>query len=93
MTAETRTFIAPTDIIGIEYECGHCHAKHLVPVERFDRVLYRCPNCQEGLATTANSSSAKRGDDSLLHQLVDTLKEMQGLTIKVRLEISGGIPK
>jgi len=65
-----------------------------VPIARFDRVLYTCPNCKEGLATATNTSSGgKRGDDSLLHQFADTLKEMQGLTVTVRLEISGGTPK
>ncbi|MGA2204035.1 MAG: hypothetical protein ABSG40_18955 [Terriglobales bacterium] len=91
MTAETRTFIAPSDIVGIEYECGHCRARHLVPVERFDRVLYQCPNCREGLATATDASHTKRGDDSALHQFVDALKEIQNLSVKVRLELSGGL--
>lgn len=91
MTAETRTFICPSDIVGIEYECGHCHARHLVPVERFDRVLYHCPNCKEGLATATDASSRKRGDDSCIHHFVEALREMHELTVKVRLEISGGL--
>ena len=89
MTAETRTFVAPTDILGIEYECGHCGAKHFVPSVRFDRVLYQCPNCREGLATaTTHATSHQRSDESVLHSFIDALKGMQNLTVKVRLEIS-----
>ena len=89
MTAETRTFIAPTDILGIECECGHCSAKYFVPVVRFDRVLYQCPNCREGLAmATTHAISHQRSDESVLHAFIDALKGMQNLTVKVRLEIS-----
>ena len=91
MTAETRTFIAPGDIAGIEYECGHCFAKHLVSIARFDRVLIHCPNCKEGLATP--SERGKRSDESALHSFVSALREMQGLNVKVRLEISGASEK
>ena len=77
MTAETRTFIAPTDILGIEYECGHCGAKHFVPIVRFDRVLYQCPNCKEGLATATHPVSSQHSDESALYAFVNALKGMQ----------------
>lgn len=91
MTKEQRTYIAPVDILGIEYECGHCHAKHLVSVERFDRVLYSCPNCKEGLATATKHNEGTAGDDTRLHAFVDALRGLRELKVKLRLEIRDAV--
>ena len=87
MTKEQRTFIAPTDILGIEYECGHCHARNLVPLDRFDRVLHQCPNCKEGLASLTTVNDVQPKDDRLIEHLVEALSALKQLSVKIRLEI------
>jgi hypothetical protein len=87
MTKEQRTFIAPSDIVAIECECPHCQTRYSVPLSKFDRALHQCPNCKEGLATVTNVQCTKIGDDTLLHQFVEAMKDLSKLTIKLRLEI------
>ena len=48
MTNESRSFIDLTDFIGVEFECGHCHARLLYKLpEKPVRVVFQCPNCNE----------------------------------------------
>ncbi|HEX3941603.1 MAG TPA: hypothetical protein VHX11_08995 [Acidobacteriaceae bacterium] len=88
MTVEKRVFISPADLIGIEYECEHCHAKHLVPFASFDRVLYQCPNCKEGMATASNPNRPEQGDDAILHHFAEALGNLKNLSVKIRLQIT-----
>lgn len=88
MTKELRTFISPSDILGIEYECNHCQSRHFVPIEKFDRVLYQCPNCKEGLATRTQASDVGQAkDDTILDNFVKDLAALKTLSVKLRLEI------
>ncbi len=89
MTVEQRTFIAPSDIAGIEYECEHCHSRHLVPIAKFDRVLGRCPNCQQELIRTLHADSSKPSDAAALHAFVVALTDIQNRGLVLRLEILG----
>jgi hypothetical protein len=93
MTVENRTFIALDDIAAIEYECGHCHARHFVPVDEFQRVIYQCPNCKEELISGAHPNSSKPSDDAALHNFIDALKELRSRGLTLRLEILGEIPE
>jgi hypothetical protein len=92
MTREVRITIEAKDILAIEYECGHCHARHLIPVERFDRVLHQCPNCKESLATLAKYGAEGGSDESILSALIDALKRTKNLSCKIRLQITEDPP-
>ena len=83
--------MSPTDILGIEYECSHCHARHLIPIEKFESVLYQCPNCKEGMATATQANTSQKRDDSTLHHFVEALRDMQALTLQVRLHVSNSL--
>jgi DNA-directed RNA polymerase subunit RPC12/RpoP len=88
MSKEQRTFISPSDILGIEYECDHCRSRHFVPLERFDRVLYQCPNCNEALATRTQAGDARAKDDVILEAFVKDLTALKALNVKIKLEIN-----
>jgi len=36
MTFEKRCLIEPSDVISVQYECDHCHAAVVVPIEKLD---------------------------------------------------------
>lgn len=45
MTNEPRWYIELSDIVGIEFECGHCHARLLYSLAKApDRVVGGCLN-------------------------------------------------
>ena len=93
MTFEQRTFIALGDIAAIEYECEHCHSRHSVPIARFDRVVGRCPNCQQELVRTTHADSSKANDAAVLHAFIETLQDLKSRGLTLRLEISGEVPE
>ncbi len=78
MTIEQRTFISPKDIMAVEYECAHCHAKYLTPLKDFSRVIEQCPNCQKPLVHTTYLDSTKRSDERALYNFVETLRDRGG---------------
>ena len=91
MTIQRRTFIEPRDIIGLEYECTHCHSRWSIPIDRFDRKVTVCPNCnQQWLGGNASTAVASYSDDQLVSILVDRLKEVQARTFGaiIRLEVN-----
>jgi len=88
MTIQRRTFIDPSDIIGIEFECTHCHSRCSIPLDRYDRKVEACPNCNEKWLNT-NPTGLACSDDQLISELVKLLKQVQGRTFgaSIRLEI------
>jgi ribosomal protein L37AE/L43A len=88
MTRELRTTIEPTDIRAIEYECSHCHSRHAVPIEKFDRVLLQCPNCKEAMATPSHYPHTTKTDETTLVALVNALQNAKDLTCKIRFELA-----
>lgn len=89
MTIENRTFISPSDLLGIEYECGYCHSKYFIPLEKFAHVIYQCPNCKVALIGATHIDSTKRSDEGALLNFVEALKDIQTRPITLRFEISG----
>lgn len=91
MTAKLRTLIEPQDIIGLEYECMHCHARYGVPIERFDRRITHCPNCKEEWLQGKVPSGSAISNDQLLAEFVERLRAVQTRTFgaAIRLEING----
>lgn len=92
MTVKLRTLIEPEDIVGLEYECAHCHARYGVPIERFERRTIQCPNCRIEWMDGGNApSNTGMSNDQLLSEFVERLKAVQLRTFgaTIRLEING----
>jgi hypothetical protein len=47
MTIEMRATLEFKDIRGIEFECGVCHSKILIPIDKFKEPPIRCFICGE----------------------------------------------
>jgi|HubBroStandDraft_1064217.scaffolds.fasta_scaffold1037143_1 hypothetical protein len=46
MPSESRTFIALSDISGVEFECPKCQAKILYPIKNhYEPLPQNCPSC------------------------------------------------
>jgi len=80
MTTETRTFVEPRDLLGVEFKCGHCGARLLYALpERPMRIVASCPNCNEAFY------DANRMQD--FQQFFALLTAMPRLTEGSKLEI------
>jgi len=48
MTSESRVFIEPDDLLGVEFECLHCLSRFLYKLpDKPIRIISHCPNCNE----------------------------------------------
>jgi DNA-directed RNA polymerase subunit RPC12/RpoP len=92
MTMHQRLILDLHDIVGVEYTCAHCQAKYLIPIEKFDRVIYQCPNCKESLVRPGHADSAKVSDEGSLLNFVGTLRDLRDREIGIKLEISSSDP-
>lgn len=81
MTMQEKIVIDLCDIAAIEYECPHCHARFCVSVDRFDRVIYQCPNCKEGIISG-------NGADASLEHFVQALLDLRNRKMQIKLELS-----
>jgi hypothetical protein len=78
MTTETRTIITPSDVIGMGFECSHCHAVFIVPIDKIDRLADHCPNCRQDLLRNANPlTEDERSDQDSLKYFVQFLKDVR----------------
>jgi len=77
MTIETRTTIAPQDIIGIEYDCKFCGAQFLLKIDRAEQRLTVCPVCQKRWVITDPSNEV----DAVLNAIV-ALAELRAIELK-----------
>jgi hypothetical protein len=71
---EKRTFISFKDILAIEHECPRCHVRRSVPIEKVERLVFNCTNCNEILI---NKEGGAIHDDVLLSEFVHSVKEIQ----------------
>lgn len=76
MAVENRTFISFSDILALEYECPHCHVRQSIPIEKVDRLLLNCPNCNK-ILVKKNEEGGHVHDDVLLSKFVHSVKEIQ----------------
>ncbi len=60
MTFEARQLIGFEDIVGIQYECLHCHAKQIFPIVALHRAPSKCMNCNEEWFSGAMKDGDKR---------------------------------
>jgi len=93
MTAEKRISISPQDIIGIGFDCPHCHALFSVPVGKIDRVPTSCPNCNERWLSETQPSNSEHSDTVALKYVVDFLQHLQKrkCAASLRFEIGGDV--
>jgi predicted RNA-binding Zn-ribbon protein involved in translation (DUF1610 family) len=71
---EKRTFISFKDILAIEYECPHCHVRQSVPIDKVERLVFNCPNCNELLI---KKEGGLVHDDVLMSKFFHSIKEIQ----------------
>lgn len=91
MTIQKRTLIAPSDIVAIEYICGHCESRFSVPLGKSDRPLMNCPNCHEAWFRPSNKVAGNQTHE-VVRNLQISLAELQSRQmdgVEVRLEIRG----
>ena len=77
MTTETRTIITPSDLIGVGFECSHCHATFIVPIDKIDRLAEECPNCRESFVRSPQPLVEEHPDQDSLRYFVKFLKEVR----------------
>jgi hypothetical protein len=93
MTVEKRILIAPQDIIGLECECSHCHARCSVTLKRIDRFPFLCPNCEKRWISETQPSSGEVSQARLIQLFIQCLADIQKGTFgaAIRLEIAGDV--
>ncbi len=91
MTTEKRTLVPLRDIIGLDFECPHCHTRCSFPLEKIDRLLYSCPNCHERWVREPKNQSGLEPDTTVLQALQRYLRESQrrDFDAVIRLEVKG----
>lgn len=91
MTSEKRTFISPKDILSLGFECLHCGSTYFSPIEKLDRVVKQCPNCQQLLVSDTQLTSSEHSDARVLHFFVDFLRQLRTREFgtAIRFEIAG----
>lgn len=87
MTSETRTFIAFSDIIGIQLECLNCGTKAILPIGKIHNYPVRCENCKHEWFIGHESGKVK------LYTTLDELAKVQGWVLglsesSVKLKLS-----
>lgn len=89
MTIQKRALIDLRDVVAVEYECNHCHARYTVPIEATDRYIDGCPNCREPWLST-RSGTSEPPDDQLVRMLLGYLKDARSRKFgaAVRLELA-----
>ncbi len=93
MTIQTRTLISLSDLIGMEYECTHCHVKYSVPLQKLDRPTLACPNCKEQWFDHPRGPAVDVSEDALQH-FVDCLRFLQarqlpGVALRLEIKTTG----
>ena len=95
MAVQTRVLIESKDILGVEFECSHCGATVLYPLEKpYQRLASQCPNCNENWFA-ALSPVAHPSTPAVAKQVLDGLAAFQTLlkrpdiNARIRIQIKG----
>ena len=96
MTIETKLFISPSDIVGVQLECGHCSGKVTIPIsEKEVRVPGNCPGClEQWFEGDQQRTTVMTAIDQLgkIARLVVSKKEGGGNRLGLTFEIRGVVP-
>jgi hypothetical protein len=75
MTVETKTFIGPSDIVALDFECTKCHSHLTCGVMELDRWIDGiCGNCQEPFIAAYEKAYYKEFVSSLQGLIKPALK-------------------
>ena len=85
MTSESRLFVEPEDLLGVEFTCGHCGARLLYSLpKRPVRIAHTCPNCNE-----AFYDPTRMQDFEQFFALLTAMPRLtQGSKLKIRLQVN-----
>lgn len=85
MTSETRLFVEPGDLLGVEFTCGHCGARLLYQLpERPMRIASACPNCNEAFFDPVRVEDFKD-----FFALLTAMRRLtQGSKLEIRLQVN-----
>jgi len=94
MTRETRTFISPSEIAGVQFECTKCHAKVTIPM-RTDRnieVPTQCCVCNDYWFSSV-MDTRHRAVVTAIDQLTKVAKmvselESQGVNLSIAFQLA-----
>jgi hypothetical protein len=96
MTLETKLVIDPEDVLAIRFECAKCHASTSVPIKSglaeyaTNTAASACRFCHAPWDITPNSAEHKALLQFALG-LEGIAANMQGRTLKLKLEIKGPV--
>lgn len=99
MTSETKLFIEPGDVIGVEIQCPNpkCGARLLYKANTMnENPPHKCYNCNRDWFKPSESDYTISYDLSELIEFLKAVKNISGFTAKglrVRLEISPSSPQ
>ena len=77
MTREFKTVIDLDDIIGLDLECLACHSRLTIPLAKYDRNLYQCPQCNAPWVLGCGSNT-----DHVIRNMVGCLREVAQMPSK-----------
>jgi hypothetical protein len=94
-----RLTIDPQDITALEYECGRCHSRHIVPINSISATTMKCPTCHyEWVKSHFNPATSEKLNLSVprfaqvlkeLYEVGDVGPDKDGA--KIRLELKVGL--
>jgi uncharacterized protein (DUF983 family) len=85
MTSETRAYIEPQDILGVEFECGRCRTRlfYELPAKPV-RVVHQCPNCNEPFYGPTRAE-----DFQAFFALLTGIRRLtEGSNVKLKLQVA-----
>jgi len=90
MTIQKRTLISPQDIIGIEYECKHCHARYVVTMKQIGETVFHCPNCKCIWVRSDTPTTSNYSEEKVMRIFGEFLRELQDRPMGaiIRLELA-----
>ncbi len=90
MTSETRLFVEPEDLLGVEFTCGHCGARLLYQLPKQPvRIAHTCPNCNEAFY----GAEKRIGFEDFFALLTAMPKLTEGSRLKIRLQVNVSAPE
>jgi NAD-dependent SIR2 family protein deacetylase len=98
MPSESRTFIALSDISGVEFECPKCQAKILYPIKKhYEPLPPNCPSCGQ---IWFDENPNRAADQPTVAELVQrtlislhNITETPAIRAHVRLNVNNLSPK
>jgi predicted RNA-binding Zn-ribbon protein involved in translation (DUF1610 family) len=95
MAVHTRVLIESKDILGVEFECPHCGATILYPLDKsYQRIAEACPGCSQSWFAP-NNPAAHPSTPTVAKQVLEGLANFQKLLnrtdihARIRVQVNG----